>query len=138
MYQTILLPLDTSPTDKAIIEHVTHVAKTLGSRVVLLHVVTGPQAVWNGPDAAGEKVEKARAYLEEIRRGFEAGGVTAQSELAYGEPAPEIVRWANTHDCDLIAMGTHGHRWLSDMVLGFTASRVQHAVSVPVLLLRAR
>lgn len=138
MYGTILLPLDTTPTDKAIIEHVTAMAKTLGSRVVLLHVVTGPQAVWNGPDAAGEKVERARAYLDEVRRGFEAGGVNAVAALAFGEPAPEIVRWVNTNGCDLIAMGTHGHRWLSDMVLGFTASRVQHSVSVPVLLLRAR
>lgn len=138
MYRTILLPLDTSPTDRAIVEHVTAVARTLGSRVVLLHVVTGPQAAWNGPDAAGEKVEKARSYLDGIRHELEAAGVTVQAELAFGDPAPEIVRWATTHPCDLIAMGTHGHRWLSDMVLGFTASRVQHSVSVPVLLLRSR
>lgn len=138
MYRTILLPLDTSPTDRAIIEHVTAMAKTLGSRVVLLHVVTGAQAAWNGPDAAGEKVEKVRSYMDGVRLELEASGVTAQTELAFGDPAPEIVRWAKAHECDLIAMGTHGHRWLSDMVLGFTASRVQHSVSVPVLLLRSR
>ena len=50
----------------------------------------------------------------------------------------EIVRWVERHGCDLVAMGTHGHRWLSDMVLGFTATRVQHALSVPVLLLRSK
>jgi nucleotide-binding universal stress UspA family protein len=138
MYRIILLPLDTSPSDKAIIQHVTALAQQMGSAVVLFHVVSGPQAVWNGPDAAGETVDKARAYLEEVRQGLSATGIEARCEMAFGEAAPEIVKWVQEHPCDLIAMGTHGHRWLSDMVLGFTASRVQHAVSVPVLLLRSR
>ena len=138
MYETILLPLDTTETDKPIIEHVTTLATTMKSSVVLLHVVTGPQAEWNGPDAAGEQVEKTRAYLDGVRGQLEAAGVPARVDMGFGEPAREIVRWVETNGCDLVAMGTHGHRWLSDIVLGFTASRVQHAVSVPVLLLRSR
>ena len=137
MYETILLPLDTSNTDKPIIAHVRALAAKMNSRVVVLHVVTGPQAEWNGPDAAGEKVERTRAYLEGVRGELAAAGVAAQVDLAFGEPAQEIVRWAEQHGCDLVAMGTHGHRWLSDIVLGFTASRVQHALSVPVLMLRS-
>lgn len=138
MYDTILLPLDASPTDRPIIEHVTALAKAMGSRVVLLHVMTGPQAEFHGVDASGEKVEQNRAYLDGVRDGFAAAGVPVQIALAYGEPAREIVRWVEANGCDLVAMGTHGHRWLSDIVLGFTASRVQHALSVPVLLLRSR
>jgi nucleotide-binding universal stress UspA family protein len=138
MYATILLTLDASPADKPIIDHVGELAARLQSSVVLLHVVTGVQAEFRGPDAGGETVEAKRAYLEEVRREFEAAGTPTRIELAYGEPAREIVRWVETNGCDLVAMGTHGHRWLSDMVLGFTASRVQHAVSVPVLLLRRR
>lgn len=138
MYDTILLPLDGSQADRPIIEHVTALAARLGSRVVLLRVLTGPQAHFRGDEAGGEEVETCRAYLEETRRSFEAAGVSAQADLAYGEPAAEIVRWVERHGCDLVAMGTHGHRWLSDMVLGFTATRVQHAVSVPVLLLRSK
>jgi nucleotide-binding universal stress UspA family protein len=138
MYQTILLPLDGSDTDKTIIGHVTALAGAMKSRVVLLHVLTGAQAAWHGPDAGGESVDRSREYLDRVRVGFESSGIPAQVELAYGEPAKEIVRWIERNGCDLVAMGTHGHRWLSDMVLGFTATRVQHAVSVPVLLLRSR
>jgi nucleotide-binding universal stress UspA family protein len=138
MYQTILLTLDASPADRPIIEHVEALAARLQSSVVLLHVVTGVQAEFRGPDAGGETVDETRAYLEAVRKEFEAAGTPVRVELAYGEPAREIVRWVETNGCDLVAMGTHGHRWLSDMVLGFTASRVQHAVSVPVLLLRRR
>lgn len=137
MYQTIVLPLDASTTDKAIIAHVRALATAMHSRVIILHVVTGPQADWNGPDAAGEKVERMRAYLEEVRAGMAADGIAVQLVLAFGEPAQEIVRWVEKNGCDLVAMGTHGHKWLSDIVLGFTASRVQHALSVPVLMLRS-
>jgi nucleotide-binding universal stress UspA family protein len=138
MYDRILLPLDGSPTDKPIVEHVTGLAKVMGSTVILLHVVTGAQAEFHGADAAGEKVEQNRAYLDGVREGFAAAGIPARVDFAYGEPAREIVHWVEKHGCDLVAMGTHGHRWLSDIVLGFTASRVQHALSVPVLLLRSR
>ncbi|HKQ59783.1 MAG TPA: universal stress protein [Candidatus Polarisedimenticolaceae bacterium] len=138
MYETILMPLDESQTDRPIIEHVRALATVMHSRVVLLHVVSGPQAEWNGPDAAGAQVEKTRRYLDGVRAELEAASVPARVELAFGDPAKEIVRWVQHNPCELVAMGTHGHRWLSDMVLGFTASRVQHAVSVPVLLLRSR
>ena len=138
MYETILLPLDGSQADKPIIAHVTALAARVGSRVVLLRVVTGPQAEFRGQDAGGAQVEECRAYLEAVRSTFEAAGVPAQVELAYGDPSTEIVKWIERNGCDLVAMGTHGHRWLSDMFLGVTAIKVQHAVSVPVLLLRAR
>jgi nucleotide-binding universal stress UspA family protein len=58
--------------------------------------------------------------------------------LAYGDPAKEIIRWVQQKGCDLVAMSTHGHRFLADIFLGNTASQVQHSISVPVLLLRAK
>ncbi len=138
MYETILLPLDASQADRPIIEHVTALASRLGSRVVVLRVVTGPQAQFRGAEAGGAAVAECRAYLESIRERFAAAGVQAATVLAFGEPADEIVKWVEQNGCDLVAMGTHGHRWLSDLFLGFTASKVQHAVAVPVLLLRSR
>ena len=58
--------------------------------------------------------------------------------MAYGEPAKEIIKWVQQKGCDLVAMSTHGHRFLADLFLGTTATRVRHSVSVPVLLLRAK
>ncbi len=138
MYETILMPLDASPSDRPIIEHVCALAAAMKSRVVVLHVVTGAQAEWHGADAGGEKGERSRSYLVSVQQERARAGSDARVELAHGEPAREIVRWVEANPCDLVAMGTHGHRWLGDMFLGFTASKVQHAVSVPVLLLRSR
>jgi len=138
MYATILVTLDVTPTDRAIIDHVKPLAKRLGSRVILLHVADGWAARRFGKDAVSEEIENDTAYLNEVRAEFEFEGIPAQAQLAYGDPATEIVKWVETNGCDLVAMSTHGHRGLADLLLGWTASTVQHAVSVPVLMLRAR
>jgi nucleotide-binding universal stress UspA family protein len=137
MYETILVALEATPTDRAIIEHIKKLARVMNSHLVLLHVATGVPAQLHGPDAAGEEVGEDQAYLSQIQKEFEAEGIPARTELAYGNPPAEIVKWVQQHGCDLVAMSTHGHQFIADLVLGATASRVQHHISVPVLLLRA-
>jgi nucleotide-binding universal stress UspA family protein len=78
------------------------------------------------------------AYLGKVRAEFQDAGIQAEAELAYGDPVTEIVKWVRKKGCDLVAMSTHGHRFIADIFLGTTASRVQHNISVPVLLLRAK
>jgi nucleotide-binding universal stress UspA family protein len=138
MYKTILVTLEVTPTDRAIIEHIKQLAKQMQGSVVLLHVATGIPAQWHGPDAGGEEVEGDRSYLAGVKAEFEAAGVPAIAELAYGDPVKEIVKWVTQRGCDLVAMSTHGHQGLSDLIHGSVASKVQHNVSVPVLLLRAK
>jgi nucleotide-binding universal stress UspA family protein len=137
MYKTILVTLDGTRTDRAIIEHIKPLAKLMRSRIVLFHVATGVAAKYHGSDAAGEEVEESRAYLDKIRSEFTSDGIPAEGELAFGDPAKEIVKWVKKEGCDLVAMSTHGHQFVADLVLGTTAIRVQHSISVPVLLLRA-
>jgi nucleotide-binding universal stress UspA family protein len=138
MYNKILVTLDATPTDRAIIEHVKPLAKWANSRVVLLHVADGWAARTYGPDAVSPEITEDTAYLEKIRAEFQSAGISAEAELAYGDPVKEIVKWVEQKGCDLVAMSTHGHRLLADIFLGTTASRVQHNISVPVLLLRAK
>ncbi len=138
MYGTILVTLDGTPSDRAIVEHIKQLAKLAHSRLVLLHVADGWAARTYGPDAVSPEITEDTAYLETVRAEFEAVGISAQAELAYGEPADEIIKWVKAKGCDLVAMSTHGHRFLADVFLGTTASRVQHNISAPVLLLRAK
>jgi nucleotide-binding universal stress UspA family protein len=138
MYNKILVTLDATPTDRAIIDHVKPLAKWANSRVVLLHVADGWAARTYGPDAVSPEIAEDTAYLKKIRAEFQSAGISAEAELAYGDPVKEIVKWVEQKGCDLVAMSTHGHRLLADIFLGATASRVQHSISVPVLLLRAK
>ena len=138
MYDKILVTLDGTPTDRAIIEHIKQLAKMMASRIVLLHVADGWAARTYGPDAVSEEIRDDTRYLESVLSEFQNAGIAADSELAYGDPAKEIIRWVKQKGCDLVAMSTHGHRFLADIFLGTTATQVQHSISVPVLLLRAK
>jgi nucleotide-binding universal stress UspA family protein len=136
MYQTILVTLDATAADRTILEHVRPLAKSFKSRVVLLHVADGWTARTYGADAVSPEIREDQEYLAHVRAELQADGIPTDAELAYGSPASEIVRWVREKHCDLIAMSTHGHRFLGDLIFGATAHKVQHQVSVPVLLLR--
>lgn len=138
MYEKILVTLDGTPSDRAIIEHVKQLAKLAGSRLVLLHVADGWAARTYGPDAVSPEIAEDTAYLVKVRAEFLAAGIPAEAELAYGDPANEIIKWVRQQGCDLVAMSTHGHRFLADLFRGVTATRVQHNINVPVLLLKAK
>ena len=132
------MTLDGTPTDRAIIEHIKQLAKLAHSHLVLLHVADGWAARTYGPDAISPEIAEDTAYLEKVRAEFQAIGIPTEAELAYGEPVKEIIKWVQRKGCDLVAMSTHGHRFLADLFLGTTATQVRHSVSVPVLLLKAK
>ncbi len=138
MYKTILVTLDGTPSDRTIIEHVKQLAQLLHSKLVLLHVADGWAARTFGADAVSPEIVEDREYLEKVQAEFVSAGIATEAELAYGEPADEIVKWVQKGKCDLVAMTTHGHRFVADLFLGTTATRVRHSVAVPVLLLKSR
>ena len=138
MYKKILVALDATAADQTILEHVTKLALTFGSSLVLLHVADGWAARLFGAEAVSPKIEHDKAYLESIRSRLAAAGIPVEAELTYGEPADQIIRWIECRGCDLVAMSTHGHRFISDLLYGSTADNVRHHVDVPVLMLKAK
>lgn len=139
MYKKILVTLENSRTDEAILRHIELLAKPLGSRLLLVHVADGWMARHRDRLnlAESEEMRIDRAYLESVRARFESAGIPAETQLLWGEPADEIVKVAESTGVDLIAMSTHGHRFLADLVYGSTANKVRHTVNIPVLLLKA-
>lgn len=139
MYKKILVTLENSRTDEAILRHIEWLAKPLGSSLLLVHVADG----WMARHrellnlAESEEMRIDRAYLEAVRARFVAAGIPAEAQLLWGEPADEIVKLAEASGVDLIAMSTHGHRFLADLVYGSTANKIRHTVDIPVLLLKA-
>ena len=139
MYRKILVTLENSSTDEAILSHIEPLARMMKSELVLVHVADG----WVARNlnqlnlAESQEMREDREYLDRMRARFVDGGIPAQAVLLVGEPADAIVRLAQETGADLIAMSTHGHRFLGDLIYGSTASRVRHTVQIPVLLLRA-
>ena len=138
MYKHILVAVENSAADRTIIDHVRQLAGLTGAKLLLVHVADGWVA--RHYDALqlreSEEMTADRQYLEKLTAELMASGFDTRWTLAMGDPAREIMRVAGEEKVDLIAMSTHGHRWLNDLLRGATADRVRHGVMVPVLLLR--
>jgi len=140
MYKRILVTVEHSDADRTIIDHVKPLAKMCGATLVLLHVADGwaARAYDELNLRESKEIREDREYLESLRAGLAAEGYSVESRLARGDPPDEIVRAAEAERVDLVAMATHGHRLIKDIILGATVDKVRHLLKVPVLLLQSR
>lgn len=139
MYRKILVALENSATDDVILIHIKPLVKLLGSTVLLAHVADGWAARhFKELDLApSREMREDQAYLDKVVERLQSEGITTEAQLLTGEPADELIKLARASGADLIAMSTHGHRFLSDMIYGTTVDKVRHKVDIPVLLLKA-
>jgi nucleotide-binding universal stress UspA family protein len=140
MYKKILVAVENSAADRTILRHVSGLAHLTGAELLLVHVADG-WAARHFDDLKlreSEEIKADRAYLQRLHDDLAGEGFKVQTALAMGDPATELIRVAEKEQVDLIAMSTHGHRFLQDLLHGTTADRVRHLVKVPVLLLRAQ
>jgi nucleotide-binding universal stress UspA family protein len=138
MYRKILVPLENSAYDAAILAHVRALAQWCGAQVVLIHVADGFAARNAGALKLRESEEMRgdREYLDRLCGELRKDGMSADCVLAGGDPSREIVDAAHREGCDLIAMSTHGHRFVKDVIFGSVANEVRHNTRIPVLLVR--
>ncbi len=140
MYRKILITVENSPNDQVILNHVQELVALTGAQLLLVYVAHG----WAARHydrlrlRESDEMRECRMYLSRLCSELQEKGTKADYVLAYGEPSNEIVRIAREQDIDLIAMTTHGHRFISDLLYGSVSHEVRHAVDIPVLLLRAK
>ena len=140
MYRSILVAVENSPADRTILTHVRELASLTGAELLLVHVADG----WAARNfdqlklRESEEMKADRAYLDRLAAELTASSLKVTTELAMGDPATELIRLCGERKVDLIAMSTHGHRFLQDLLRGTTVDKVRHLVKIPVLLLRAQ
>lgn len=139
MYKKILVALENSRADESLLPHITELAKRFGSHLLLIHVADG----WVARNfehlklAESQEMKDDRSYLETIAAKLRSERLDVSAHLALGDPPTEILKAAEREECDLIAMTTHGHRLIGDLVFGSTIHHVRHKSTVPILLVRA-
>jgi nucleotide-binding universal stress UspA family protein len=138
MYHRILVPLENTRTDRVIVTHVRTLARQCGASIVLIHVADGFAArnIEQLDLRESEEMRRDRSYLDAVCEELVADGLECEAVLACGNPADEISAAAAREGADLIAMATHGHRGLNDLIRGSVASEVRHRTMVPVLMVR--
>jgi nucleotide-binding universal stress UspA family protein len=139
VYKKILIALENSRADETVVPHVTALARQMGAELILLHVADG----WAARNfnqlklTESDEMKADRDYLEATAARLRSAGLQVKVELALGNPPTEILRVAEAQHCNLIAMTSHGHKWLADFFLGSTIDKVRHNTSIPILVLRA-
>ena len=136
LYSKILVPLEGTDYDESILRHVAKLSKIHESELILIHIADGWSARFYGEDSDSKEVREDREYLNQCADRMKKEGIPTTWRLGYGKPGPELVRAVEETGCDLVAMTTHGHRWMEDVLFGSASSEVRHAVDIPVLLLR--
>jgi universal stress protein A len=140
MYRRILVALENSRADRTLLPHICELARRLGSELLLVHVADG----WAARNYhalqlnESEEMMHDRQYLDETAAHVRAEGINVNTRLALGDPPSEILKTADEEGCDLIAMTTHGHRLIGDVLFGSTITAVRHRATVPLLLVRAQ
>jgi nucleotide-binding universal stress UspA family protein len=139
MYSNILIAIEHSDADQTVLEHVQQLARLTGASLLLVHVADGWAARHHDELELrdSEEITDDRAYLERLAGELSSSGFRTRTHLAMGDPATELIKVARDEKVDLIAMSTHGHRFLNDIIRGSTADRVRHRVDVPVLMIKA-
>ena len=138
MYHRILVALENARTDTALLPHISKLATIVGAELLLVHVADG----WAARNfdqlalAESEEMKADRAYLENTAAELRAKGLVVATELARGNPPQEILLTAQAHECDLIAMTSHGHKLVGDLFLGSTIEKVRHNTTIPILVVR--
>ena len=140
MYRKILVALENGEADKHLLPHITQLAKQVGAELLLLHVADG----WAARNfeqlklAESAEMKADSEYLEKTALAIRGSGLQVDTLLALGNPPNEIVKIAATSGCDLIALASHGHKLIGDLIHGSTIDKVRHNTTIPLLVVSAK
>jgi nucleotide-binding universal stress UspA family protein len=130
LYRKILVTIDCSAVDDAIIEHVSSLALQNDAQVALLHVVHSHTL-----DQHRVLSERAEASLNAQQKKLQNRGIDARIVIRSGEPDAEILAEIAKTDYDLVAMATHGHSFIGGILFGSVSRTLKHRICTPLLLI---
>ncbi|NOZ96098.1 MAG: iron/manganese transporter [Acidobacteria bacterium] len=133
-YRNIAVALDFGGSEERLLNEAAHLAQHDDCVIHLLHVVESPVARAMGRNAADHEIEADSKRLQTLVEVLETAGYPASWELGVGDPVPELARMVDETGADLVILGAHGHRGLSDLVHGTTADALRHRISATVLI----
>lgn len=130
IYKKILVAMDCSHVDDVIIEHISALAIQNNARVFLIHVVHSHTL-----DQDRELRKQAQVCLKSRCETLMSRGIEAHIVIRSGEPDKELLAEIESKDYDLVAMATHGHSFVGDILYGSVSRTLKHRISVPLLLI---
>lgn len=129
----IAVTVDFSGSDNKAINRAVHLGKS-GATLVLIHVLESANAMVYGENAFDHEREEDYQKLKQYQEQLKAENITTEVRLGFGSPAISIPALVKENECDMLVMGTHGHRTVKDLILGSTIEKLRHEIKVPLVL----
>ena len=134
VYTEIGITIDFSPKDKETIRHAL-IQGGKAAHYYLIHIVETAGAQYHGEKAMDYESLSDAENLEKYKNNLNELGFSATVIIGYGQASTAITKIAKANKLDLLVMGSHGHKGLSDLVFGTTLEAVRHNVKIPVLII---
>ena len=135
-YKRVGVAVAHNDIDKQILSHALPFARQHDAVICLFHVVEGAGGVTFGPDAYDTEAREDEQYLNQLGVSLGHKGVEVEIFLGFGDVSKELIRMAQEQNIDILFMGGHGHRGISDILFGSTVSPVRHQLEIPVVVIR--
>jgi manganese transport protein len=134
-FRKIALALDYGDNDKTILQYALQLGNTHAS-YILIHIVESASARVMGSEAMDYETRKDQDRIEEYALMLREKGHDAHGILGFQKRATEIARIIKQNDCDLLIIGSHGHKGAQDWLFGETINSVRHLIDIPVFIAR--
>ncbi|WP_162287868.1 universal stress protein [Indiicoccus explosivorum] len=140
-FRCIVVGYDGSDCSKKALEMAASVAGEEPKSEISIVSVLAPSvmyypAIANPENVEKERKERAARMLKEAEEHLGPGHAVKQVELLQGNPAKEIVRYAEDNGCDLIVVGSRGLSGIKEFYLGSTSHNVAQKAKMPVLIVK--
>jgi manganese transport protein len=107
--------------------------RSMNAEVYLINIVQSVTGRFMGELVADKDAFEMNEYLNTFAEKYKAEGIPSQIIIGGGEPKEEIIRIAKKENLELLIAGSHGHKFISDIIYGSTIEGVRHGVQLPVL-----
>jgi manganese transport protein len=122
--------------DKKVLSHALPLARQHDAVLCLFHVVEGAGGTLFGSEAHDVEAREDQTYLNRLAVALSHRGVDVETFLGFGNVPAELIRLAREQHIDILVMGGHGHRGISDLIFGSTIAPVRHGLDIPVVIVR--
>lgn len=134
-YSKIGIPVDFSKNDTNTIRHAL-IQGGKSADYFLIHIVETAGARYHGDKVMDFETQSDTNNLDKYKLNLKALGYNASIVIGYGNTSTAIASITKEHQLDLLVMGAHGHKGISDWIFGTTLDSVRHKVKIPVLIVR--
>ena len=138
MYETILLPFDGSEGAAEVLHHASEIAHRVDATIQVLYVAdtTRDSVTVVEGETVDALLQQGQDVVGEAAKTLDTLGVSYDTDVVQGNPAPTIAEYAERFDQDLIVMPTHGREGVARYLVGSVSEKVVRLSTVPVLSVR--